>query len=291
MSGSDKMKKLFGFLPDKAYLQLYYFMRFKKPCHFRNPKTFSEKMQWLKLYNRKKIYTIMADKYAAKDYVAEKIGSEYIIPTYGVWDSFDQIDFDALPEQFVLKCTHDSGGLVVCRDKQALDLESARKIMTDSLQRDYYRLAREWPYKDIPRKIIAEKLMSDASQMTGLTDYKFYCFNGEPRFLYISSGLEDHATASISFLNLDWTFAPFRRMDYQPFAQLLPKPANYEKMLEIARVLSAREAFLRVDMYEIGGKVYFSELTFTPCGGMMAFHPSQWDVTLGEWITLPEKTI
>lgn len=287
---SDNVKELFRFLPDKAYLRLYYFMRFRKPCHFRNPRTFSEKMQWLKLYNRKAKYTVMADKYAAKDYVAEKIGSDYIIPTFGVWDRFEDIDFDRLPEQFVLKCTHDSGGLVVCRDKQALDMEGARKIITESLQRDYYRLAREWPYKDIPRRIIAEKLMSDETQKNGLTDYKFYCFDGEPKFLYVSSGLEDHATASISFLNLDWTFAPFRRIDYRPFEQLPPKPANYEKMLEIARTLSAGESFLRVDLYEIDGKVYFSELTFTPGGGMMEFHPSQWDETLGSWIRLPEKT-
>ena len=286
---SEHLKELLSFLPDKAYLRLYYFLRFRKPCHFSAPKTFSEKMQWLKLYNRKETYTVMADKYAAKDYVAEKIGSEYIIPTLGVWERFEEIDFEVLPEQFVLKCTHDSGGLVVCRDKQALDKENAEKVITESLRRDYYRVAREWPYKDIPRKIIAEKLMWDETQRSCLTDYKFYCFNGEPKFLYVSSGMENHATASVSFLNLDWTFAPFRRMDYRPFEQLPPKPVRYAKMLEIARVLSAGEPFLRVDLYEINEKIYFSELTFTPCGGMMAFHPSQWDVTLGSWISLPER--
>ena len=247
-------------------------------------------MQWLKLYNHKKTYTVMADKYGAKEYVAEKIGNAYIIPTLGVWDSFDEIDFDSLPEQFVLKCTHDSGGLVICRDKKNLDMENARRIITDSLNRDYYRVAREWPYKDVPRKVIAEKLMSDDTQVNGLTDYKFYCFGGEPKFLYVSSGMDDHATARMSFLNLDWSAAAFRRADYLPFEQVPPKPEGYEKMLEIARILSAGEPFLRVDLYEIGGKIYFSELTFTPCGGMMVFHPSQWDVTLGSWITLPEKT-
>lgn len=286
---SEKLKDLFSFLPDKPYLRLYYFLRFRKWCSFRNPKTFSEKMQWLKLNHREARHTVMADKYAAKEYVAKKIGSEYTIPTLGVWDRFEDIDFETLPEQFVLKCTHDSGGLVVCRDKQTLDLENAQRILTESLQRDYYRQAREWPYKDIPRKIIGEKLMSDETQTRALIDYKFYCFNGEPKFLYISSGMENHATAHMSFLNLDWTFAPFKRMDYHPYELLPPKPVHYEKMLEIARVLSADDPFLRVDLYEIGGKIYFSELTFTPCGGMMKFHPNQWDETLGSWIELPER--
>jgi hypothetical protein len=286
----DQVKGLFSFLPDKPYLQLYYFLKFRKLCNFRNPKTFSEKMQWLKLYNRKARYTVMADKYAVKDYVAERIGREYIIPTLGVWDRFEDIDFHELPEQFVLKCTHDSGGLVICRDKQTLDMEKARTVLTESLHRDYDRIAREWPYKDIPRKIIGEKLMWDDSQRTGLRDYKFYCFDGEPKFLYVSLGMDNHATARMSFLNLDWTFAPFRRRDYLPFEQLPPKPVNYEKMLELARKLSEGEPFLRVDLYEIEGKIYFSELTFTPCGGMMQFHPSQWDKTLGSWIKLPEKT-
>jgi hypothetical protein len=247
-------------------------------------------MQWLKLYNRKARYTVMADKYAVKDYVAERIGREYIIPTLGVWDRFEDIDFHELPEQFVLKCTHDSGGLVICRDKQTLDMEKARTVLTESLHRDYARIAREWPYKDIPRKIIGEKLMWDDSQRTGLRDYKFYCFDGEPKFLYVSLGMDNHATARMSFLNLDWTFAPFRRRDYLPFEQLPPKPVNYEKMLELARKLSEGEPFLRVDLYEIEGKIYFSELTFTPCGGMMQFDPDQWDQTLGQWIQLPEKT-
>ena len=169
-------------------------------------------------------------------------------------------------------------------------MEKARTVLTESLHRDYYRVAREWPYKDIPRKIIAEKLMFDETQMSGLRDYKFYCFGGEPKFLYVSLGMDNHATARMSFLNLDWTFAPFRRRDYLPFEQLPPKPVNYEKMLELARKLSEGEPFLRVDLYEIEGKIYFSELTFTPCGGMMQFHPSQWDKTLGNWIKLPEKT-
>ena len=277
-------------MPDKPYLQLYYLIKLKKVLHFKAPRSFNEKLQWLKLYDRKKIYTTMVDKYEAKRYVAERIGEEYIIPTLGVWDRVEDIDFDALPSKFVLKCTHDSGGLIVCRDKSKLDWKRTKKILQKSLRNDFYIEAREWPYKNVKRRIIAETYMEDQQQKAGLVDYKFYCFDGEPRFLYISKGLEDHATASISFLNLDWSFAPFQRSDYKGFETLPPKPAGYETMLELTRRLSKDTSFLRVDLYEIGGKVYFSELTFTPCGGTMTFAPPEWDDKIGQWLTLPKKT-
>ena len=285
-----RSKKLLFWMPDKPYLQLYYLMKLKKVLNFKNPKSFNEKLQWLKLYDRKNIYTTMVDKYEAKRYVAERIGEEYIIPTLGVWERVEDIDFDALPEKFVLKCTHDSGGLIVCRDKSKLDLEKTRKILSKSLKNDFYIEAREWPYKNVKRRIIAETYMEDETQKKGLVDYKFYCFDGKPRFLYISKGLEDHATASISFLNLDWTFADFQRSDYKGFDTLPEKPAGYETMLKLAEQLSAGSSFLRVDLYEIGGKIYFSELTFTPCGGTMQFAPVEWDDKIGEMLTLPPKT-
>lgn len=285
-----RIKKLLFWMSDKPYLQLYYLMKLKKVLHFGNPKSFNEKLQWLKLYDRKKIYTTMVDKYEAKDYVAERIGEEYIIPTLGVWERVEDIDFDALPEKFVLKCTHDSGGLIVCRDKSKLNLEKTKRILAKSLKNDFYIEAREWPYKNVKRRIIAETYMEDEIQKKGLVDYKFYCFDGKPQFLYISKGLEDHATASISFLNLDWTFAPFQRSDYKGFETLPEKPAGYETMLKLAEQLSAGSSFLRVDLYEIGGKVYFSELTFTPCGGTMRFAPPEWDDKIGQMLTLPQKT-
>lgn len=285
-----RIKKLLFWMPDKPYLQLYYLAKLKKVLHFKNPKSFNEKLQWLKLYDRKKIYTTMVDKYEAKQYVAERIGEDYIIPTLGVWERVEDIDFDALPEKFVLKCTHDSGGLIVCRDKSKLDLEKTKRILAKSLRNDFYLEAREWPYKNVKRRIIAETYMEDAQQKSGLVDYKFYCFGGEPRFLYISKGLEDHATASISFLNLDWSFAPFQRSDYKGFEALPEKPAGYGTMLELAKQLSKGTSFLRVDLYEIGGNIYFSELTFTPCGGTMTFAPPEWDDEIGQWLTLPKKT-
>ena len=284
-----RIKKLLFWLPDKPYLQLYYLMKLKKKLHFKNPQSFNEKLQWLKLYDRKNAYTTMVDKYEAKRYVAERIGEEYIIPTLGVWDCVEDIDFDALPSKFVLKCTHDSGGLIVCRDKSKLDIEKTKKILQKSLRNDFYIEAREWPYKNVKRRIIAETYMEDESQKTGLVDYKFYCFNGKPKFLYVSKGLEDHATASISFLNLDWTFAPFQRSDYKGFETLPEKPAGYETMLKLAEQLSSDSSFLRVDLYEIGGKIYFSELTFTPCGGTMHFTPREWDEKIGQMLTLPKS--
>ncbi len=284
------MKNLLKYLPDKPYLQLYYLAKFKKFLNLRNPLTFNEKLQWMKLYDRNPLYTTMVDKYEAKRYVADKIGEEYIIPTLGVWDRVEDIDFDALPDQFVLKCTHDSGGLVVCRDKSKLDIDAARTKLERSLKTEYFYQAREWPYKNVKPRIIAESYMEDERQQKGLIDYKFYCFDGKPKFLYVSQGLEDHATASISFLNTDWTFAPFKRGDYKGFDSLPDKPENYDVMLKLVEELSRGNSFLRVDLYEINHKVYFSELTFTPCGGMMVFQPEEWDLKIGQWMQLPKKT-
>ena len=276
---------LLNWLPDKPCLYLQYWARLGKRLDLKNPKTFNEKLQWLKLYNRKPEYTRMVDKYEAKKMVANQIGEEYIIPTLGVWDQFDEIDFASLPNQFVLKCTHDSGGLVVVRDKSKLDIPAAKEKINRSLKTNYYLHGREWPYKNVRPQVIAEKYIEDPD-CHGLRDYKFYCFNGEPRFLYISEGLENHETAQISFLTLDWNFAEFGRSDFQPFTELPPKPRSFDEMVKLARELSAGHAFLRVDLYDIAGKIYFSELTVTPCGGYMPFDPEKWDLKLGELIDL-----
>ena len=275
----------FRVLPDKAYLKIRYRLAMGRKLDLENPKTFNEKLQWLKLYDRKPEYTRMVDKYEAKKYVAEKIGEEYIIPTLGVWDRFDDIDFDSLPDQFVLKCTHDSGGLVIVRDKGALDKAAAKKKIEKSLKKNYYYAGREWPYKDVKPRILAEAYLEERSSVS-LHDYKFYCFHGEPKFLYLSEGLENHATARISFLTLEWEFAEFGRSDYAPLQELPPKPEQFPKMLEIAQKLSAGKRFLRVDLYNIEDKIYFSELTFTPCSGHMPFKPQIWDERLGDWIDL-----
>lgn len=239
-------------LSDKTFIKIEYRNRMRKKLNLKNPQTFNEKLQWLKIYDRKPIYTTMVDKYEVKNYVADKIGDEYIIPTLGVWDSFDEIDFDSLPDQFVLKCTHDSGGLVICKDKSKLNKEKAKKKIELSLNRNYYYHGREWAYKDVKPRVIAEKLID-----VQIVDYKFYCFNGEPKLLYLSRGLENHATASISFFDLDLKRLPFHRSDFRPFTDEPEIPKGYQEMLEIVRKLSNGMSFIRVDLYNVGGKIYF----------------------------------
>lgn len=278
---------LFQNRSDEWFVRHNYELSMGKTINLNSPSSFNEKLQWLKLYDRRPLYTRMVDKYEAKKYVSEIIGEKYIIPTLGVWEKFDEINFDSLPNQFVLKCTHDSGGLVICRDKNRFDIETARKKINTSLRRDYYMVGREWPYKDVRRRIIAEKYMQDGRQRE-LRDYKFYCFNGEPQFLYLSEGLENHATAHISFVNLDWTFAPFGRSDYAPFTQLPERPKHFDEMIDISRRLSSGIPFLRVDLYEINGEVYFGELTFTPKGGTMPFNPPEADYEIGKLLKLPK---
>lgn len=277
-------------MSDKAYLKLRYNCIMGKKLNLDNPVTYNEKLQWLKLYDRKPEYAKMVDKYEAKKYVADIIGEEYIIPTLGVWDNVNDIDFDTLPNQFVLKCTHDSGGLVICKDKAELDIENAKNTLNHFLNRNFYNVHREWPYKDVKHRIIAEKYMEDESGKD-LKDYKFFCFNGEPKLLYISEGLSDHSTAKISFADMDYNIAEFKRNDFKPFNELPKKPINFEKMKELAKVLSKDRAFIRVDFYEINKKIFFGELTFFPCSGYLPFDPEKYDKILGDWITLPNKTI
>lgn len=291
MSSSKILKKVkYGmrFIPDKMYLQIYYFTRFKKFINFKNPKTFNEKLNWLKIYDRNSLYTMLVDKYEVKDYVANLIGDEYIIPTLGVWNCFDEIDFEKLPNQFVLKCTHDSEGLIIVRDKSKLDIKKAKEKLESSMKNNFYYIGREWPYKNVKPRIIAEKYMQDG-QNKSLKDYKFYCFNGEPKFLYVSEGLENHDTARIEFFDMNFKPAPFSRTDYKTFEVKPEKPHNFEKMKELAIKLSNNFLFLRVDFYEINNKIYFGELTFYPCGGMMTFSPDEWDKKIGDWLEISEK--
>ena len=273
------------FVADRAVLKARYFTAFGKPLNLKHPQTFNEKLQWIKLYDRDSRYTELSDKYLAKIRVQELVGPTHIIPTLGVWEHFDQIDFEALPPQFVLKCTHDSGGLVICRDRKEFNREDARAKIETCLKKSFYHHSREWQYKDIPPRIIAEPYMQDGDSRE-LKDYKFYCFNGKPEFLYLSEGLEDHSTAHISFVTLDWQKAPFRRADYPDFAVLPPKPSCLDQMVEMARKLSSGFRFVRVDLYQINGQVYFGELTFTPTGGFVPFIPDSADLAIGRLLKL-----
>lgn len=275
-------------LPDKLFIKALYRFTFEKKLNLKNPKGFNEKMQWLKLYDRKKEYTEMVDKYKVKQYVANKIGKEYVIPLYGVWEKFDDIDFGSLPDKFVLKCTHDSGGLVIVDNKDKLDIDKAKNKINNSLKVDYFRPGREWPYKNVKPQIIAEKYMASDKQKE-LIDYKFFCFNGVPKLLYVSEGLSNHATAKMNFFDMDYNRMDFYRKDYNQFNELPPKPKKFEKMKELAILLSKNIPFLRVDFYEIDGMIYFGELTFYPCSGLIPFEPEEWDKKLGDMLKLPNN--
>lgn len=277
-----------NFLSDEQYLKMIYRGTIGKRLDLKNPKTFNEKLQWLKLYNRKPEYTMMVDKYAVREYIKEKLGEEYLIPLLGVWDSSDDIDFDKLPNQFVLKCNHNSGlGMCICKDKSKLDIDKVKKELKKGLEEDYYLTSREWPYKDVPRKIIAEKYMEEKSN-TELNDYKLMCFNGKVRCSFVCSERFSDDGLRVTFFDKDWNVMPFER-HYPKSVNAIEKPKTYEKMVEFAEILSKDIPFVRVDFYEISGKLYFGELTFFPGSGYEEFEPEEWDYVVGNWIKLPKK--
>lgn len=271
---------------DELFLRMKWKLRMNYPLDLEHPKTYNEKLQWLKLHDRKPIYTTMVDKYEAKKYVAEIIGQEYIIPTLAVYDRVEDIDFDALPHQFVLKCTHDSGGIVICRDKDSLDRKSALKKLRKALKRKYYWQNREWPYKNVKPRIIAEQYMEDESGYE-LKDYKFFCFNGVPRCLQVD--FDRFKAHKRNFYDLQWNFIDFQlRFLNDPDLQIV-KPINFETMKEISYRLSNGIPHVRVDLYNVKGKIYFGELTFYHGSGLEQFNPEKWDDIMGEWLELPMK--
>ncbi|MGN0457142.1 MAG: ATP-grasp fold amidoligase family protein [Acutalibacteraceae bacterium] len=273
-------KGFFNWMPDKAFLKMRYKSKFGKKLNLENPQTFNEKLQWLKLYDRKPEYTQMVDKYEAKKYVAERIGEEYIIRTLGVWEKFEDIDFDSLPNQFVLKCTHDSGGLVICKDKASFDKEAAKKKINKSLKVNYYLKGREWPYKNVKPRIIAEEYMEDA-ETKELRDYKFFTFNGVPKALFIASERQKSGEETkFDFFDMEFNHLPFT--NGHPNASVIPnKPVAFDEMRMLAEKLSKGVPHLRVDFYEVNGKVYFGELTFAHWSGFMPFQPEIWDAKFG----------
>ncbi len=271
-------------MPDKEYLEKKFYVTMGYPLDLNNPQTFNEKLQWLKLYDRKPEYTMMVDKYKVREYIKEKLGEEYLIPLLGVWDKAEDIDFDKLPNQFVLKCNHNSGlGMYICKDKSKLtqkEIKVIRKNLIKGLQQDYYLTGREWPYKNVPRKIIAEKYMEDETGQ--LRDYKFYCFNGEPKIIMINSDREigktkaDYFDMDFNWIDLKWGYE---------HALIKPsKPINFKKMKELAVVLSKNIPELRVDFYEVNNKIYFGELTFFDGSGFDKIEPKEWDKKIGDWI-------
>lgn len=287
MASNKKIKKIkyaLRFVPDKVYIQIYYIARLGKFCNLKNPKTYNEKLNWLKLYDHNPLYTNLVDKYEVKKYVSAILGGGYTIPTLGVWEKFDDIDFELLPSQFVLKCTHDSEGLVIVRDKQKMDKKAAKQKLEAALRQNFYYVGREWPYKNVKPRIIAEKYMED-SKTGELRDYKFFCFGGEPKIVLIAQDRNEQGV-KIDFFNSE-----FQHLDLcgdNPNAATVPdKPIKFEEMLMLARKLSSPFCHVRVDFYEVDGQVYFGEFTFFHHSGFASFHPEKWDEIMGEWIELP----
>ena len=282
------IKKMLRLLPDSVYIQILYFYHFKKFANLRNPEGFNEKMQWLKLHDHNPVYTKMVDKIEAKKYVASLIGDEFIIPTFAEWDNVDDIDFSVLPDQFVLKSNHDSGSLIICKDKKELDIEKAKRKMATSYDNNGYWYGREWPYKNVTPRFLAEQYMED-EETKELRDYKFFCFDGEVKALFIGSDRQKPGE-SVKF---DFFDEEFNHLDFtngHPNSSVLPnKPHNFELMKELAAQLSQGFPFLRVDLYEVNGKVYFGELTLYHGSGCLPFNPDTWDKVFGSWLTLPNK--
>lgn len=279
--------KLTPYIPltDTVYLRVKYYLRMGKKLNLENPRTFNEKLQWLKLYGRRPIDTTLSDKYAVKEYIAKTVGAEYVIPLIGVWDKFDDIDFNHMPDKFVLKCTHDSGGIAICKDKRNFDVNAARRIFEHSLKTDYYVYSREKAYRGIPRKIIAEEYKEDP-ETKELRDYKFFCFNGEVKFFKIDFGrfTEHHA----NYYSTDGELLNLVETPYPPNPQAnVSLPCGLKKMVELANQLSEGIPFVRIDFYEVSKKIYFGEFTFSPAGGMTSYEPEEWDRIIGEWIVLP----
>lgn len=278
-------KNFFSWIPDEKYIKIKYRLEMNKRLNLENPKTFNEKLQWLKLNDRKQEYTKMVDKYEAKKYVANIIGKEYIIPTLGIWDKFEDIDFEKLPNQFVLKPTHTSGDVFICRDKEKIDYKTLEKKVHRWLKRKYYYVHREWPYKNIKPRIIAEKYMVDESG-TELKDYKFFCFNGKPKLLFVA--VDRPQDTKFNFYDLNFNKLPFMQ-HYKNFNKNVLKPKGFEYMVDFAKKLSKGIAHVRVDFYDINGKVYFGELTFYHFSGFEKFEPEEWDKKLGDMLKLPNN--
>lgn len=278
----------FNWMSDVLYLKIGFYISMGYRLNLECPTTFCEKIQWLKLNDRKPEYIMMVDKYQVKEYVSHIIGPKYIIPTIAIWDSVDEINFDILPNQFVLKCTHDSGGIVICKNKNDLDVERAKMRLKKSMMHNYYWGNREWPYRDVPKRIIAEEYIKEFdNKSTSLVDYKFYCFGGEPKFCQVTTNRFTSRTSD--FYDMDWNHQVFNAASsHVSFAKKSQdKPIHFDEMIEIARKLSSGIPFVRIDLYNNNGIILFGEITFYPGSGHLNFNPSKYDIVLGNMLKLP----
>lgn len=280
------LRHTYKWWPDAIWLRVLYRLKMHRVLHLKNPQRFTEKLQWLKLHDRNPLYSVLVDKYEVKDYVRQQIGGEYVIPVYGVWEHFDDIDFEKLPNQFVLKCTHDSGNVFICKDKVTFDKTKAKEGLERSLKYNFYWWTREWPYKNVKARILAEKYMKDEKSGDGsLTDYKFYCFKGEPKIVLVSSG-RGSGNLCFDYYDMQWRKLPLiwdrpnSNIDYA-------EPLNFSKMQQMCRQLAQGIPHVRIDLYDISNHIYFGEFTFYDSGGYCNFTPDEWDKKLGDMISVP----
>lgn len=280
--------KVASLIPDELFLKVKFRLTMGYWMDFKDPKTYNEKLQWLKLYDRNPAYTKMVDKVAAKEYVAQVAGKQFVIPTIGVWEKAEDIPWDKLPNQFVAKVTHDSGGIVICKDKNQLNTKEAVRKLSKALHQDYYNLTREWPYKNVKRQIIVEQYMVDESGYE-LKDYKFFCFDGEPKMLFVATDREkENEETKFDFFDTEFRLLPFT--NGHEHAQVTPaKTKGFDTMMELARKLSKGIKHVRVDLYDVNGKVYFGEMTFFHWSGFVPFEPEEWDAKIGKWLILSEE--
>ena len=278
------LNNTYKYWPDSLWLKVLYRAKLHRNLNLKKPVRFTEKLNWLKLHDHNPEYTTMVDKFEVKRIIEDTFGPQMVIPLYGVWEHFDDIDFDRLPNQFVLKCTHDSGRFCICKNKELFDIKAAKEKIEYSLKNNFFWWTREWPYKYVKPRIIAEKYMVD-SEDDVLTDYKFFCFNGVPKMMYISKDVSTNPHTD--FFDMDWNHLPFRLKD--PNADIVPaKPSHFEEMKEIACKLSRGIPHVRVDLYVINEQIYFGEMTFFHNSGIFDVIPDEWDFIIGEWLELPQ---
>lgn len=277
-------KGFFDWMSDEAFLKLRFRAEMGCKLDLEHPRTYNEKLQWLKLYDKNPLYPQMVDKYRAKEYVASLIGEQYIIPTLGIYDSYEEIDFDGLPGQFVLKCTHDSGSIYICRDKSCMDRERAERILRRGLKKNPVRYAREWPYSQVPHRIIAEQYMEDESHQE-LKDYKIFTFSGKAALIQVDYGRFSQHKRNL--YSLDWEYIDASFMYPSDPQHVIPRPEKLELMIELAERLSRNLPHVRVDFYSIESRIYFGEMTLYHGAGFERFDPVEWELKMGDMLVLP----
>lgn len=276
-------------LPEEKYNDLIekeYLKVFGNILDWNNLRTYTEKMQWEKIYDKNPIKTTLTDKYAVREWVEGKIGKDYLIPLIGVWDSFDNIDFDLLPKQFVLKTNHGTGTNLIVKDKNKINMRRAKRMFDDWMKTDYaFTNSLQLHYRDIKRKIIAEKYLE--TNLGELQDYKFLCFDGKPCFCWVDLGRYSKHTRTV--FDMNWKLQPWTQASYGIANYDIPMPKNFDMMIDIANILSKGFSHVRVDLYNIDGKIYFGEMTFTNGSGLDPIIPKEYDKVLGDYWKLPKN--